>query len=437
MILAINPNKPIFGSTRLLGDKSISHRAALFAALAEGTSHIHNFLVAGVTRAMLDNLTLLGISWQLANTDLVVEGKGLKGFQTPAEPLFCGNSATTLRLLTGAVSAAGVSAILDGSSGLRHRPMKRILSPLQSMGVPVTGSPQDTAPITIKSRTTPKLSAKDFTLQIASAQVKTTLLLAALNADSSTSITEPETSRNHSELMLQTMGVDISISPDLKRVRLNPPHHLTPLNINIPGDISSAAFLIVAACILPSSHLEITNVGLNPTRIGLLDTLKQMGANIQVNLDREHNNEPSGTIIVRYSKLRGTNISGDLVVQMIDEFPAFAVAAAYADGETNVSQAQELRYKETDRIATLCQEFNKLGANCVENPDGFTIQGQQSIQGGIASSHGDHRLGMALSILGLKTDKPTQIENAEIISESFPGFVSTLNQLGTQIRQRE
>jgi 3-phosphoshikimate 1-carboxyvinyltransferase len=223
-------------------------------------------------------------------------------------------------------------------------------------------------------------------------------------------------------------------------VRLTPPAHLNPLNISIPGDISSAAFLIVAACILPGSQLEIKHVGLNPTRTGLLDALRQMGANIEVNLDREdneENNEPSGTIVVNYTELRGTNIAGDLVVRMIDEFPAFAVAAAYAEGETTVSQAPELRYKETDRISTLCQEFSKLGVNCAEKPDGFTIQGQQSIRGGTATSHGDHRLGMALCILGLKSDKPTQIETAEIISESFPGFVSTLNQLGPQIQQRE
>lgn len=438
MILTVNDaNAPIQGAISLPGDKSISHRAALFAALADGTSHIHNFLVAGVTQAMLENLTRLGIDWQLTNSDLVIEGSGLKGFRTPNEPLFCGNSATTMRLLAGAVSAAGVFAVLDGSAGLRGRPMKRILTPLQSMGVQITGSPENTAPLTIESRGKSKLSAQEITLQVASAQVKTAILLAALDADANTSIIEPGPSRDHTERMLQTMGVELFVSPETHTVRLAPRADLEPLNINIPGDISSAAFLIVAACITPGSQLEINAVGLNPTRTGLMDALKQMGADIKVILNSEEENEPSGTIEVAYAQLHGTNISGDLVVRMIDEFPAFAVAAAFAEGETTVSQAQELRYKETDRIETLCQEFSALGVDCAENPDGFTIQGQKSIRGGSANAQGDHRLGMALAILGLNSEKPTQIKNAEIISESFPDFVATLNQLGAQMQPGE
>lgn len=437
MDLTINSNGPISGSVRLPGDKSISHRAALFASLAEGTSHIQNFLDAGVTRTLLENLTSLGILWQLKDTDLTITGKGLNGFNAPAEPLFCGNSATTLRLLTGAVAASGHSIILDGSPGLRRRPMKRILAPLQSMGVPIDGSPKGTAPLKLSPRGKSKLSAQDFMLDVASAQVKTTLLLAGLSADSTTRVIEPGPSRDHTERMLQNMGVDISVSPEMRQVSLTPPDKLAPLEIRNPGDFSSAAFLIVAACIMPDSHLEIKDVGLNPTRTGLLDALGQMGADIKVDIDHEENNEPIGTITVNHSKLRGTNISGDLVVRMIDEFPAFAVAAAYAEGETIVSQAEELRNKESDRIAALCQELSALGVNCVEYPDGFIIQGQQTIQGGTAKSHGDHRLAMALSILGLRTDNPTHIENADIISESFPGFISTLNQLGAKIEQNE
>lgn len=433
MKLVSQPGKPLAGEVSLPGDKSLSHRAAWFAALADGQSVIHHFLVSGVTQAMLEALTALGVPWTLTGSCLTVQGQGLRGLTSPAYPIYCGNSATTLRLLAGGLAAAGTPAILDGSQGLRKRPMDRIIVPLQKMGALIQSS-QGCAPLVIGASHLP-LRALDYHLPVASAQVKSCLLLAALAADGSTVLSEPGPSRDHTERMLKWMGVEV-VSGNGFVTRLTPPSplRLKPLELILPGDISAAAFLIVAALIVPGSDITIHSVGLNPTRTGLLDVLLDMRANLEIIPYPDQAGEPVGDVIVRGSELTGVEVNGSRVVRMIDEFPAFAIAAAYATGITVVKDAQELRYKESDRIAALCQELRRLGIAASETPDGFIIQGGLPVTGGVVSAHGDHRLAMALSLAGLIAQAPVSVTGAEMLDESFPGFIGALHQLGADIQ---
>lgn len=447
MKIVAAPGRSLNGSVSLPGDKSISHRAALFAALSVGESHINNFLVAGVTKVMLRALSELGIPWDLVDTTLKVQGRGLPRNHHPTGPVLldCGNSGTTMRLLAGALSALGLPAILDGSAGLRSRPMKRIVEPLQAMGVSIQASPGYTAPLNLAGRASNrKLLPLEYKLPVASAQVKSCLLLAALNADGTTTLREPGPSRDHTERMLRAMGVAIlketnSIPGEQVcqyETRLTPPNppELTPLSMDIPGDISSASFLIVAALITPGSSITLQGVGLNPTRTGLLDALQSMGADIQISNLTESHGEPIGDLQVRYGLLRGAQISGSLVVRMIDEFPAFAIAAANAQGRSVVSQAAELRHKESDRISDLCGELLRLGVDVEETADGFVINGGKILEGGEVYPHADHRLAMALAVAGLAAKEPVVIQDAGIIAESYPQFDSSLRDLGVDIR---
>lgn len=447
MNLVAAPGRSLNGSVSLPGDKSISHRAALFAALSAGESDIKNFLVAGVTKIMLQALSELGVPWDLVDTNLKIQGRGLKRNHHSTEPVMldCSNSGTTMRLLAGALSTLGLPAILDGSTGLRSRPMKRIVEPLQAMGVSIQASPGYTAPIRIEGRASNrKLLPLEYNLPVASAQVKSCLLLAALDASGTITLREPGPSRDHTERMLRGMGVAVtqetlSIPGDQVsqyETRLTPPNHaeLAPLSLDIPGDISSAAFLIVAALITPGSSITLRGVGLNPTRTGLLDALQSMGADIQISNLTDSHGEPLGDLQVRYGPLRSTQISGPLVVRMIDEFPVFAVAAANAQGRSVVSQAAELRHKESDRISDLCGELLRLGVEVEETMDGFTISGGETIKGGEVDPHGDHRLAMALAVAGLAARESVVIQDAGIIAESYPQFGSSLRELGADIR---
>jgi 3-phosphoshikimate 1-carboxyvinyltransferase len=446
MNLISSPGRPLQGVMCVPGDKSLSHRAALFAALAEGESRIENFLVSGVTRAMLQALTALGVEWAWEADKhgkqpgvLVIQGRGLRGLRSPAAALDCGNSATTMRMLAGALAAGGVTATLDGSAGLRRRPMNRIVEPLQQMGVDIQSS-GDCAPLTLRPSNFP-LRPLNYSLPVASAQIKTCLLLAALSAGSPTTLVEPGPSRDHSERMLRSMGVTITAEKGyqagkpLYKTHLTPPKGrvLAPLAMTLPGDFSSAAFLIVAALITPGSNVTIQGVGLNSARTGLLDALLGMGADICITGQATHSDEPVGDLIVKYSRLHGTSICGEQVVRMIDEFPIFAIAAAYASGATTVSEAAELRLKESDRIAVLCEELRKLGVQAVEHADGFTIQGGAAVRGGMIQPHGDHRLAMSLAVAGLASQAPVAVQDAQIIEESYPEFTQTLQALGGRL----
>ncbi len=441
MRLVVRPGKSLHGIVEVPGDKSLSHRALLFAALAEGESQIDNFLVSGVTRVMLDALSAMGVAWQLNGDRLTVWGRGLAGLRPPEQVLNCGNSATTLRLVAGAVAAAGIPAVLDGSDGLRRRPMGRIVDPLRRMGVAIEQSPEGTAPLKMQARPLGQhLKPLDETLPVASAQVKSCLLLAALAADGKTVLREPGPSRDHTERMLNSMGAivgrrGVEVGGDVVyETQLIPPEApLQPLRMRLPGDISAAAFLVVAGLITPGSEIRIPGVGLNPTRTGLLDALRKMGGTIWVENEGDQAGEPVGDLVVQSGRLHGCSISGPLVVRMIDEFSVFGTAAAYAEGKTVVHDAAELRLKESDRIRTLCAELRGLGVPAEEHPDGFTIPGGVRPAGGTAHAHGDHRLAMAMTIAGLAARDTVAVEGAEMVNESFPGFVDVLRGLGADV----
>ena len=441
MNLISSPGGALHGIAALPGDKSLSHRAALFAALAQGESRIENFLVSGVTQAMLDALTALSVPYELDSTTLTVHGHGLGGLKSPPAPINCGNSATTIRLLAGALAMAGVPAVLDGSAGLRRRPMERIVHPLQQMGVDIEAL-DGHAPLTLGRSPLP-LHPLDYTLPVASAQIKTCLLLAALAAGGPTTLREPGPSRDHTERMLRSQGIAVATQKSFENnqpvyiTRLTPPYNLSfaPVKLSLPSDFSAAAFLIVAALVTPGSSIVLCDVGLNPARTGLLDALLAMGADICITNPATRSGEPAGDLVVQHSSLRATRVAGEQVVRMIDEFPIFAVAAAYAAGTTIVSDAAELRLKESDRISSLCSELRALGVLAIESPDGFSITGGSPPGGCSVDAHGDHRLAMSLAVAGLAARQPVTIRGADIINESFPEFEPTLRRLGADLAQ--
>jgi len=431
----VEPGARLQGRVTPPGDKSLSHRAILLAG-TQGQSRIERVLHAGVTRPMLHALRALGVPWHWEGEALVVDSPGYPRWRTPVAPLDCGHSGSTMRFLAGALAAAGVPAVLDGSPGLRRRPMARITEPLRRMGVDIRDT-EGHAPLYLGARPPGQpLHGGTFPLPVASAQVKTAILLAGLAADEPVTVIEPGPSRDHTERLLAGLGLNVVRAPQAHRVTLTPTQApLPPLRLRLPGDISSAAFLIVAALITPGSRVVIEDVGLNPTRTGLLDALQAMGARLQVDYLGERYHEPWGRIQVEYTpELHGISIAGDLVVRMIDEFPVFAVAATYAQGPTYVSDAEELRYKESDRIARLVQALRALGAAIEERPDGFVAWGG-GVRGGTAQAYGDHRLAMALTVAGLAAQGPTEVQGGHMYRESYPSFLSDLTRLGARVRE--
>ena len=428
--LTVSPSAPLRGCIRVPGDKSISHRVLLLGSLAEGDSQVGGFLPSGDCLATLACLQSLGVEIETHDaTTLTVHGRGLQGLREPSGPLNCARSGTTMRLLAGILAgqAFGVSgATLTGEPQLLRRPMHRITEPLRRMGAEI----EDTdghAPLTIRGRS---LHGYDHTLTVASAQVKSALLLAGLYADGPTTIRQPGPARDHTERMLTAMGATIEVS-DLTIALAPSPSPLAPLSLTIPADISSAAFLLVAAVLVPDSEVIVEGVGVNPTRTGLLDVLRAMGAEVVLENKREQGNEPVADVTVRASDLVGVEVGGDTVVRMIDEFPVLAVAATQAHGTTVVRGAADLRVKETDRIAAVVAELRALGARIDPLPDGFIIEGPTPLHGAAADSHGDHRLAMALAVAGLIAEGKVLIGNAECIADSFPGFVGLMRGLTT------
>lgn len=412
---------PLRGSVEMPGDKSLAHRAALFAALAEGESEVSNYPDSGVTRAMRGALESLGVESSLEGGVLRVKGNGFRPFPNVDAVAWCGNSATTIRLLAGALAGTRSSAVLDGSDGLRKRPMDRIALPLREMGADVRTT-DSRAPIRMFPA---RLVGIDYELPVASAQVLSCLQIAALGADGESRFVVPGPVRDHTTRMLSAMGVEIA--DDGLRSRVSPlSAPLRPLCGVLPGDVSSAAFVLAAAAIVPDSCVTVKGVGVNPTRTGFLDILSRMGAKIHFANGRETMGEPVSDVTLEAASLKGVEVSGDTVVRAIDEFPALAVAAVFAEGETVVRGAEELRYKETDRIAAIVGQLKALGADAEEFQDGFVIRGG-TLKGGVAAANGDHRLAMSLALAGLRAD--VSVVGAEILGESFPGFVTTIDHL--------
>ena len=422
---------PLEGEVRVPGDKSISHRAVLFASLAEGTSEIEGFLDGADCNATCEVVRRLGIQVEAPSpTRRVVHGLGLRGWTAPTEELDCANSGTTLRLVLGALAGQEFSATLTGTPQLCGRPMGRVTRPLRELGARIEG-PQDAtrAPLAI---TGGGLGALDYVSPIASAQVKSCLLLAGLYAPGGVRVSEPAASRDHSEILLSAMGAPLRQRKLEASIR--PPQvGLRPLQLEVPADPSSAAFLLVAAAIVPGSEVRLLGVGTNPTRGGLCDALQAMGADVQKLSPRDLSGEPVADLVLRQAALWATNLGGDEVVRTIDELPILAVAATQARGETVIRDAGELRVKETDRIATTVSELRKLGADVEARPDGMVIRGPTRLWGCEVESHGDHRLALALAVAGLVADGETLVRGAEVTGDSFPGFAEALRSLGAEV----
>ncbi len=431
--------RPLRGALRVPADKSISHRAAILGALAEGDTRVENFLPSETTRATLNCLRALGaqIEEPAPNT-LIIHGRGLHALREPNDVLFCAGSGTTMRLLAGICAGQNFLSILDGTPALKRRPMARVVEPLRAMGATIsTRDDGCVPPLAIRGG---RLHGIDYTMEIASAQVKSAILLAGLFADTPTTVREPGASRDHTERMLKTFGVWVADPATSARVEnnhdalrsicLHPiPHLRSPTSLSVPNDFSSAAFFIVAALLVPGSEICIEHVGLNPTRTGLIDVLTEMGARVQIENAHEESGEPTADLVVRSAEeLRAAQVSGDLIPRMIDEVPILAVAATQAHGETVVRDAQELHVKESDRIAALAQELRKMGAQIEERPDGFAIVGPVRLRGARVSAHNDHRLAMSLAIAGLIAAGETIIEGWECVADSFPNFEEALRQ---------
>jgi len=429
--LIITPGHPITGNCSVPGDKSISHRAVMFGSIAEGDTTIRNFLDGGDCRSTVHVMRGLGVTIDIETpTELVVHGRGLNGLQEPSDVLDCGNSGTTIRLLTGLLAGQKFASFLTGSAQIRRRPMGRIVRPMRGMAADIMGRQNgDYAPLGIRPA---RLRAVEYDMPVASAQVKSCLLLAGLYAQGLTVIREPGPARDHTERMLAAMGGPVHIY-GRKVTSEHPDQPLRGLDITIPGDLSSAAFLLAAAAIVPGSQIVVTGVGINPTRTGIVDALQAMGAQIVYQNERMEGGEPVADLAVSFCELHGATFGGEQIVTMIDELPTLAVVATQAHGRTIVRDAGELRVKETDRIATTVNELRKMGAKIEATPDGFIIDGPTPLVGAPVEAQGDHRLAMALTVAGMAAQKPAVVYGSEVTADSFPGFELTLQALGAQL----
>jgi len=436
MPLTLKPATNLTGVITVPGDKSLSHRAVMFASLAKEKSRISDWLPAGDCWATVEAMRALGAQIDILSQDetgaeLVIHGVGLQGLKSPDKPINCRGSGTTMRLLAGIVAGLPLDVTLTGHEGLCRRPMQRVARPLRLMGADVQtrdGRP----PMRIRGG---RLFGIDYEMPIASGQIKSAILLAGLFAEGETVVRQPGPARDHTERLLQAQGVSLA-SIGKGAIRLSPPQQpLRPLTLAIPGDFSSAAFPLIAALLVPNSHLKIESINVNSTRTGLLDVLQKMGAKITLSNPREAAGEPLADLEVQSSALRGVEVQGDTVVRMIDEFPIFAVAATQAQERTIVRDAAELRVKETDRIKATVNELRKMGAHLIPHPDGFEVHGPTPLKGAVVDSDGDHRLAMALSVAGLIAKGKTTVKNAGVIGDSYPGFTTMLKEIGAEVSE--
>jgi len=426
MDLQINPVKTLHGEITVPGDKSISHRAVMFGALAQGTTEIKNFLAGADCLSTVRCFKAMGVEFTGIGTDTVtVAGVGLQGLREPGDVLDVGNSGTTLRLMLGVLTGQSFFAAVNGDKSIRKRPMRRVTEPLKEMGASIWGRDNENlAPLAIKGGFVKPIK---FVSPVASAQVKSAVLLAGLYARGETSVWEPEKSRDHTERMLRYFGAEISVNGLAVKIVGQPV--LRARSVIVPGDISSAAFFLVAGAIVPGAEVTIKGVGTNPTRDGIIEVLRKMGADIRVNNQREQTGEPVADITVRGSALKGVTVRGGLIPRLIDEIPVLAVAAAVANGITEIRDAAELKVKETNRITTVIRELSKFGVAIEDLPDGMRTHGSRQLYGANCESHGDHRIAMATAVAGLVAEGRTTVRNSECIDVSFPGFEEILKSI--------
>ncbi|MGA2182029.1 MAG: 3-phosphoshikimate 1-carboxyvinyltransferase [Bryobacteraceae bacterium] len=423
MVEHISPARSLSGTVVLPGDKSISHRYAMLASLAEGTSKIRNYSTGADCQSTLGCMRALGIAIE-AGEETAIHGRGLDGLSEPAEMLDAGNSGSTIRMLSGILAAQPFVSRIGGDESLSRRPMERIMKPLAEMGASIEARDGRYPPLTILGR---PLHAIEYTLPVASAQVKTCVLFAGLFAPGRTGVVEPVRTRDHSELALREFGVEVGRNRGI--VTVEGRAHLKPLDLYVPGDLSSAAFFLVAAQLVSESDLVIQGVGLNPTRSSLLDFLVGMGVDVKVLDVQQNNGELVGSLRVRKSRVRGGRIDGALAAALIDEIPVLAVLGAVSEEGLSVRDAAELRVKETDRIATIEENFRRMGLRIEARADGFDVPGRQQFHAAELSSFGDHRIAMAFSVAALAADGPCVMEDAAAASVSFPGFFDTLHRI--------
>jgi len=421
MNIEIKPKQNIKKKLTVPGDKSISHRAVMFGAISEGVTQIDGFLMGDDCLSTIKCFRQLGIEIEINETKVIVYGKGLYGLRKSANILDVGNSGTTLRLITGLLSAQNFLTEITGDVSIQKRPMDRVIIPLSKMGANIEGK---FCPIKINGSA---LKGINYTLPVASAQVKSAILLASLYAEGQTIITEPAPIRDHTEIMLNYLGANIK--KDGNKIISNKINQLYAKNIIVPADISSAAYFIVAGLIVPDSEILITNVGFNFTRTGIIDVLEDMGADISIINKRNSCGDIVADILVKTSKLKSTTIGGSIIPRLIDEIPIIAVAACFAKGQTIIKDAAELKVKESNRILTIATELNKMGANIIQTDDGMIINGVEQLKGAKVESYNDHRIAMSLAIAALASQGTTTINNADCTDISFPDFFETIYNL--------
>ncbi|MDA8078454.1 MAG: 3-phosphoshikimate 1-carboxyvinyltransferase [Nitrospiraceae bacterium] len=424
----ISPAMSLRGEFSSPPDKSISHRAVMFSSLAKGRSVVKNFLRAQDTESTMNAFRSLGVQIEDRGDTLLIDSRGLRGLTEAHDVIDCGNSGTTIRLISGVLAGNPFFSVLTGDKSLRSRPMGRVIKPLSLMGADISARAEDRyPPLAIRGG---RLNGIAYEMPIASAQVKSSVILAGLYAEGETVVVEPAKSRDHTERMLPAFGADLVV--DGLTVRVRPGSELLARDTEVPGDFSSAAFFITAALITGGSEILARNVGMNPTRTGLLHALGKMGAEVTILNMREVSGEPVADILCRGgSRLRATDITGEEIPALIDEFPVLCVAAAYAEGTTTIRGAGELRVKESDRIASMASELGKMGAAVEEFPDGLSITGADSLKGAVVESHGDHRIAMSMAVAGLAAQGTTTINGAAAVGISFPSFFDIIRRLST------
>lgn len=406
------------GTLVVPGDKSISHRSVMFGAIATGKTTVSGFLLGEDCLSTIDCFRKLGVKIDVDGTNVTIESAGMDAWLEPTEVLYTGNSGTTTRLMLGILAGTQLHTIMTGDASIGKRPMRRVIDPLRQMGAKITGRANGQyTPLAIQGTT---LHAIDYTMPVASAQVKSAILLAGLRAQGTTIVREKEVSRDHTERMLRQFGAEVTVENGV--VSFKGGQALNGTHVSVPGDISSAAFFLVAGSIVPNSEIVLKNVGVNPTRAGIIEVLEQMGADMSVEIVGEEQAEPTATITIRTSNLQATTIGGDIIPRLIDEIPILALLATQAKGTTIIKDAEELKVKETDRITAVVDELTKLGANIEATDDGMIIHGPTPLHGGSLKTYGDHRIGMMGAIAALITDGTVELDDSECIAVSYPTF---------------
>lgn len=412
-------NKPsLQGTLTIPGDKSVSHRSVMFGAIASGTTTVEGFLLGEDCLSTIDCFQKLGVQIEVEGTNVTIHSPGMDGWQEPTDVLYTGNSGTTTRLMLGILAGSSVHSVMTGDESIGKRPMRRVIDPLRQMGAHITGRADGQyTPLAIQGT---KLQAIDYKMPVASAQVKSAILLAGLRAEGTTIVREMEVSRDHTERMLRQFGAQVEVDNGV--VSIEGGQSLSGTHVAVPGDISSAAFFLVAGAICEHSHVTLNNVGINPTRDGIVEVLEKMGATMTVTPNEDNQAEPTATIQMATSTLTGTTIEGDIIPRLIDEIPILALLATQAHGQTIIKDAEELKVKETDRITAVVTELKKLGAQIEATEDGMIINGPTPLKGASLRTYGDHRIGMMGAVAALISDGAVTLDDAQCIAVSYPSF---------------